>query len=324
MTYIERASQSGKPKIVKKPAVRPASLGGRLADTKGVRLVFFGTEDFSAASLQKLIADNWDVIAIITKPDFKTGRGQKVTVPSVKKIAEKQKITIFQPRTLSEITNNIKTLKPDFGILSAYGKIISQDFIELFPGGIINVHPSLLPKYRGASPIESTILSGGPKTGISLIKLTAGMDEGPVYAQKSIRLSGRETRPALYKKLASIGAEFLVEKLSRIIDGSLQLQAQDKSIATYAPLLKKADGYMDWSKPAELLEREVRAFLGYPKSTAKIADSKVIITKARVAKDKKDGGLVVQCQPGYLEIVELVAPSGRTMNGKDFLRGYKK
>lgn len=290
--------------------------------SKSARLVFFGTEDFSAVSLEKLIKDDWPVVAVVTKPDFKTGRGQKTTPPKVKEIAQKHHIRVLQPTSLPKIVYEIASLEPSHGILAAYGKIIPQTLIDIFPGGIINVHPSLLPKYRGASPIESAILSGDGRTGISLMKLTAQMDEGPVYAQKQVVLTGEETRSELYVRLAELGASILSEKLPQIIDGSLETQPQDDSRATYAKLLKKTDGHIDWTRSAEVYEREIRAYLGYPKSTALVGESEVIITKARVACDEKDGQLVMKCTPGYLEILELVAPSGRTMSGADFQRGY--
>jgi len=323
MKYSESASQSGKPKIANKPAVRPASLDGRLADAKNVRLIFFGTEDFSTASLKRLIADGWNIVAVVTKPDAKSGRGQKLTPPLVKTVAAKHKIPVLQPASLPKVVYEIASLEPSHGILAAYGKIIPQTLIDIFPGGIINVHPSLLPKWRGASPIEAAILNGDGQTGISLMRLTAEMDEGPVYDQKSVVLTDEESGPELTSRLAECGASFLSEKLPSIIDGGLAPQPQDASRATYSNLLKKEDGYIDWTQPAEVYERQIRAYLGYPKSSAEINGQRVILTKARTAKNESDGKLVVACQPGWLEVLELVAPSGRTMTGKDFLLGHK-
>src|SRR5665213_119654 len=163
-------------------------------------LVFFGTENFSAPALEKLIAGGWPVLAAVTKPDARGGRGQKLIVPKVKQIADKHNIPVLQPEKFSEINAKIAELKPELGVLVAYGKIIPQGTIDLFPGGIINVHPSLLPKYRGPAPIEAPILNGDKETGISLMRLSAGMDEGPVYEQKRVALNGDEQRPELYKE----------------------------------------------------------------------------------------------------------------------------
>jgi len=264
------------------------------------------------------------VTAVVTKPDSRGGRGQKSIAPKVKQIADKHGIAVWQPENVSEIDDKIANLKPTYGILVAYGKIIPQTTLDLFPGGIINVHPSLLPKYRGPSPIESAILNGDSDTGVSIMRLSAGMDEGPVYARVRVELDGSETRPQLYGRLAQSGADLLLERLPAIVEGRLTPKPQDDELATYSQLLKKEDGWIDWTKPAETYGRQVRAYLGFPKSRAKLHGHEAVITKARVAQSADDGSLVIKCQPGWLEILELTAPSGRSMSGADFLRGYKK
>jgi methionyl-tRNA formyltransferase len=259
---------------------------------------------------------------VATKPDSRGGRGQKTIVPEVKQIVDKHGIAVWQPEKVAEIDTKIANLKPTHGILVAYGKIIPQATIDLFPGGIINVHPSLLPKYRGPSPIESAILNGDSDTGVSIMRLSAGMDAGPIYAQVRIELDGSETRPQLYEQLAQSGADLLLERLPAIIEGWLTPKPQDDKLATYSRLLKKEDGWIDWTKPAETYEHQIRAFLGFPKSRTKLHGYEVVMTKARVAQSADDGSLVMKCQPGWLEILELTAPSGRSMSGADFLRGY--
>ncbi|HEY5549698.1 MAG TPA: methionyl-tRNA formyltransferase [Candidatus Saccharimonadales bacterium] len=288
------------------------------------RLIFFGAEDFSTPSLQKLLDSGWPVLAVVTQPDTSSGRGQKISPPKVKPIAKKHKITVFQPQKVAEINGQIAEIKPDLGVLVAYGKLIPQSAIDLFPGGIINAHPSLLPKYRGPSPIEAAILNGDKETGIALMRLSAGMDQGPLYDQQRVELTGTENRVELYKKLAELSADSLLEKLESIAEGWLTPKPQIDAQATYTKLLKKADGVMDFGQPAEVLERQVRAYAGWPKSQAKLHNRAVIVIKARLAKDEKDGDLVIKCQPGWLEIQELVAPSGKTMSGSDFLRGYSR
>jgi methionyl-tRNA formyltransferase len=292
--------------------------------SKSQPLVFFGTEDFSAVSLEALIQAGFNVVLVITKPDHKTGRGQVLTAPKVKQIALAHSIEVLQPNDLDEVTDKITSVNSDFGVLVSYGKLIPKRTLDLFSRGIINVHPSLLPRWRGPSPIESTILSGDTKTGVSLIKLSKGMDEGPVYAQQEINLSGSETRLQLYEQLAKLGAELLVEKLPQIIDGELKPTSQDSSAATYSRLLNKQDGLIDWSEPSAVYEREVRAYLGFPKSTATLHGYHVIITKARVAKDSQDGALVMPCSRGFLEVLEVIAQSGHHMSGSNFLLGHKE
>jgi methionyl-tRNA formyltransferase len=156
------------------------------------------------------------------------------------------------------------------------------------------------------------------------MRLVTAMDAGPVYAQESITLTGNESKLELANKLLGLGSRLLVDNLPSILSGSLSPTPQDNSKATYTHLLDKNSGSVDWQKPAELIEREVRAFAGFPKSKAKILGRDVIITKSRVAKNKDDGDLVIECQPGWLEVQELIAPSGRTVSGAEFIRGYSK
>lgn len=209
-------------------------------------------------------------------------------------------------------------------ILVAFGKIIPQAVIDLFPKGIINIHPSLLPQYRGPTPIETAILDGAKETGVSLMRLSAKMDAGPVYSQERIQLSDTETKQQLADRLLQAGEELLLDKLEAILEGWLTPKPQLDSAATYTKLLNKEDGVLDWHKPAEQLGREVRAYAGWPRSRGEIFGKEVIVTKARTVNNDKGGGLVIKCQPGYLEIEQLIAPSGRTMLGADFIRGYSK
>lgn len=287
------------------------------------KLVFFGTEDFSIPTLRRLIAGGWNIVVAITKPDSRAGRGRKLQEPPVKVMAKTAGLKLFQPEKLADIHSELSALQPDFGILASYGKIIPQAILDIFPGGIINIHPSLLPKYRGPSPIETAILNGDKTTGISLMRLTAGMDEGPVYAQAKVVIPpSAEASFSAY--LAEAGADFLISKLPAIVDGTLKPTPQDDSRATYTKLLKKEDGVLGWHRPAIELERQVRAFSRWPKSRTNISGHDVIVTRARVVGGEKEGALVIKCRPGYLEIIELIGPSGRRMSGADFLHGYSK
>ncbi|HVO86140.1 MAG TPA: methionyl-tRNA formyltransferase [Candidatus Binatia bacterium] len=286
------------------------------------KLIFFGTEDFSATSLRALLDGEYEIAAVVTKPDAKAGRGQKLSLSKVKQLAQQADIRLFQPEKVADINEQLASLEVDYAVLVAYGKIIPSSTLGIFAGGIINLHPSLLPKYRGPSPIETAILNGDEKTGVSLIKLTSGMDEGPIYVQKVVDILPDANRLSLSAFLSKIGSELLVDKLPDILSGNLEPKPQDNSAATYCNLLSKQDGLVDWSEPAVTIERKIRAFLGYPRSRTKLHDKDVIITRARVADDKQNGSLVVGCNPGWLEILELIAPSGRSISGADFLRGY--
>jgi methionyl-tRNA formyltransferase len=260
---------------------------------------------------------------VVTKPDTPRGRGHKLTPPSVKVLAQQHNIPVLQPQKLKDIAENLRALSPSVGILVSYGKIIPQSIIDLFPLGIINIHPSLLPKYRGPSPIESAIEHGDQETGVSIMQLSAAMDAGPVYTQVHHPLTGTETQPELYATLAQKGAETLLEVLPAIMSGELQSVPQNNTDATYCQLLGKEDAWLDPTNlTATQAERKVRAHLSWPKSKLRFGDHTIVVTKAHVASTQKTP-LDILCQDGaFLCIDELIAPSGRRMNAAAFLRGY--
>lgn len=286
-------------------------------------IVFFGTEDFSAASLSALIENGYNISAVITKPDSKKGRGQKLVSPAVKEIAMKHDIPVWQPVKIADVSEKIIELENPVGVLVSFGKIIPQSIIDLFSPGIINVHPSLLPIYRGPSPIENALLNGDHQTGISLMQLSASMDAGPVYNQMTIPLSGGETKPDLYSSLASHGAKLLVESLDDIIKGRLQPTEQDESKSTYTKLLSKEDGIMNPDKhDAVGIERAVRAYMGYPKTRIAFKGVEVIATKAHVAAEV--GETTITCANNTLLALDsLISPSGKQMTTQAYLRGLR-
>ena len=286
-------------------------------------IVFFGTDEFSAASLRELITKGFTIGAVVTKPDSRKGRGRELSKSIIKEVAEANTIPVWQPTDVTTIADDIKKLQNPMGVLVSYGKIIPQSIIDLFDPGIINLHPSLLPLYRGPSPIESAIKHGDSTTGVSIMQLSAKMDAGPVYAAKEYPLSGAETRPELYHTLATIGTDLLIETLPQIIDGSLQPIDQDESRAIYCELLQKQDATLvPDTLSAQAAERLVRAHIGFPKTKINIHNIPVIITKAHVSYEKNTP-LDILCQDGaFLSIDELIAPSGRTMDSAAFLRGY--
>jgi len=235
-------------------------------------------------------------------------------------------------------TGPLSELKPHrskLAVLAAYGHLIPQRVLDDFPLGIINIHPSLLPKYRGPTPIESAILDGATKTGVSIMRLTAGMDEGPVYKQKAIHLTGNETKAELAEVLQKLGAELLVEVLPAIADGSLapSQQSHPDRDASYCKKISKLDGRIDWNKPAELIEREIRAFAGWPGSWFDIGGSRYIVHSASISEDpiaKNPGDIIigdhtlgVQTSKGVV-CIESIQPEGKKeMPVRAFLNGYK-
>lgn len=287
-------------------------------------VIFFGTEDFSAAALQALITAGYPVVAVITKPDTFRGRSRTQLVePPVKVIAKRHNIEVWQPNKLADIAHEIESLRPVAGVLSAYGKIIPASILELFEPGIINIHPSLLPKYRGPSPIESAIANGDAVTGVTLMQLAPKMDAGPLYAQQTITLDGTETRPELYDQLGRAGAELLLENLGQILDGLRHPIAQEDEHASYTSLLTKDQALLHPDElTAEEAERLVRAHLGYPKTKVAIGGREIVVLKSHVTDDAATLLDVPFKNGTYLSIDELIAPSGRTVSKQAYLNGY--
>ncbi|MFZ2544833.1 MAG: methionyl-tRNA formyltransferase [Candidatus Saccharimonadales bacterium] len=234
------------------------------------------------------------------------------------------------------VTGRLSELKPHeakIAVLAAYGRIIPQSVLDEFPVGVINIHPSLLPQYRGTAPIEQAILDGVQKTGVSIMRLTAGMDEGPIYKQKTLHLNNTETKQELTNKLQLLGAEMLKEILPQIADGTLKPRSQPHpDRATYTRKIDKTDGIIDWTKPAQQIEREIRAFDGWPQSRTKLSDVDIIITKASVVEiptiqpgkilvEKDD--LIIGTSKNCLKIQSLKPIGKKEMPVKAFLAGYR-
>jgi len=302
---------------------------------KKFRIVFFGTDDFSAPSLRELLKmPEIEVVAAVTKPDAVKNRGRQVESPLVANIAreynsrnsQSDEVKIFQPTKLHDIEAELRELQPDAGVLVAYGKIIPQSTIDIFAKGIINFHPSLLPKLRGPSPIETAILNGEPETGLTLMKLVREMDTGPILYQEKVNLSGRETAPELREKFAKCGAELLREKLPETLEGEVREIAQNDSLATYCKLLEKSDGQIDpKNETAPEIDRKIRAFLGWPKTRLDYFGREIIVTTANVL-----GGFagdewpdVIKCADDtYLQIAKIISPkTGKEITMSEYLHG---
>ena len=288
-------------------------------------IVFFGTEEHSLIALKALCDADFPIAAVITKPDAPKGRGGKLTEPAVKTFSRKRGIAVWQPVKLKDIADDIKQLNKPVGVLVSYGKIIPQSIIDLFSPGIINVHPSLLPKYRGPSPIEAAITNLDAETGVSVMQLDAAMDAGPIYHQEKIALTQQESRAELYDKLFTLGSEKLVELLPRIVNGSLQPAPQNHAEATYCTLLSKKDSLLD---PAALTAAQaeacVRAHLGFPRTKLAFDELELIITAAHIEAQPRTALDQEFADGNYLIIDELIAPtSGKKMTAEAFLRGHQ-
>lgn len=298
-------------------------------------VVFFGSDNFSLPSLAALHRAGWEIKAVVTKPDSPAGRGRRLTPPHAKVWAQEHGIAILQPEKLTEITDELNSFGVQLGAVASYGKLIPDKILDIFPLGLINVHPSLLPKYRGPAPIEAAILNGDAETGVSIMRVTHEMDAGPVYAQETVPLTGRETQPELYDQLAKIGAELLEEALPGIAAGHLEARPQNDKLAVTTSLIQKADGQIDWAQPAGQIERQIRAYLSWPGSRTELFGREILLTGAHAvpsdnpelepgAAERVDGAIRVQTGSGTLCLDRLKPAGGREMNAKEFLSGIRQ
>ncbi|MEO5949452.1 MAG: methionyl-tRNA formyltransferase [Candidatus Saccharimonas sp.] len=302
----------------------PTSKTTTLSGKTSLPIIFFGSEAFSLYSLRALVEAGFDIVAVVTKPDTQRGRGHMLTEPAVKQYAKQRGLTVWQPTSLHELLPLIEPLKPIAGVLVSYGRIIPESLLDACSPGIINLHPSLLPKYRGPSPIESAIANRDNKTGVTLMKLVKAMDAGPIYAQFPYALDGTETRPELYKTLGTLGAHVLVTTLPDILSGNLTSTDQKSDDVSYCSLLTRKDTYLDFSQltPGEA-EARIRAHLEFPRTRVKVGSHDLIILKAHGVMSKKTP-LDIKCSNGaFLSLDLLIAPSGHTMTADEFLRGYR-
>ena len=303
------------------------------------RVVFFGNERIATGTtttgqtLTALIDKGYDVCAVVVSENGTTSRNTREL--EVQRIASINNIPFYSPASLKDFLPQIQSFKADVGVLAAFGKMVPESIINSFPFGIINIHPSLLPKHRGSIPIESALLHGDAKTGVSIMHLVKKMDAGPVYAFSELPLNGHETKQALADQLLSIGSTMLVEILPDILSGAIVATSQDESCATYDQLISKNDGILDFTKPAVQLEREVRAFAEWPKSRTNIAGKDVVVTAAHFANtDQPTTGigqafiqnkeLCIQTSDGIF-VIDSLKPAGKSdMLSSAFLAGYGK
>lgn len=300
-----------------------------------IKVVYFGNERLASGAsteaplLKKMISYGYDVRAIVANDASMLSRKQRKL--EVKEIAQENNIAILTPNKPSDIIDELRSFNADIAVLAAYGKIIPQPIIDIFPCGIVNLHPSLLPMHRGPTPIESCILNGESATGVSIMSLSKEMDAGPIYLQKKVPLKGSESKQQLVNELGTIGADMISDLLPRIISSGIKPEPQNPSGATYDKLISKSDGIIDWDKSAEVLEREIRAYLGWPGSKTEIARKEVTVTSARAIPEKGAPGaidissrkLVIHCSEGSLEIITLKPAGKKEMSGEAFLTGHK-
>lgn len=296
-----------------------------------------GTPDFAVAALDALCRDGQEVILAVTQPDRQKGRGRKVIQTPVKECALKWGVPVFQPARIREpdAVEKIRSLSPDLIVVAAFGQILPQELLDIPRLGCINIHASLLPRLRGAAPIQWSVINGDPESGITLMQMNAGLDTGDILFQESLPIGPQETGESLYEKLAKLGGEMIVKYLPAIAAGEVNPVQQDDSLSTYAPMLRKDMGEIDWSLPAEQIEQRMRGMLPWPGAYTTLEGRTLKIWKAQVRPaDAASAGAVpgtvlytdkksicVAAGSGALAILEVQAEGKKRMGADAFLRG---
>ncbi len=299
-----------------------------------MKILFMGTPDFAAGSLKSLIDAGYEITAVVTQPDRPKGRSGQPVFSPVKEVAVAAGIPVLQPVRIKNPEETAKLLEypADIYVIAAFGQILSKEILDQPRLGCINVHASLLPRYRGASPIQRVILDGEKETGITIMQMNEGLDTGDILYKKSLELAPDETFETLHDRLMNLGGETLLEALPLIEAGKITPVVQDDSLSNYAPLIKKEDGKINWTKSSEQLYAQVRAFNPWPGAFTRL-DGKVLkIWGAEPAEGKGNPGEVISvdkksftvaCGTGALKIVSLQPEGKKKMDTASFLLGNK-
>ena len=305
------------------------------AINKKINIVFMGTPQFSCPALQSLINNpDFQIIGVFTQPDRPIGRKQIITFPPVKTLVVKYGLPVFQPLKIKTEIETIKSLAPDLIVVIAYGQIIPQKILDIPAHGGINVHASLLPKYRGAACLNAPILNGDDRTGVTVMMMEAGLDTGPILRQTEIRLQGNETLELLHDRLSQIGASMLPETIKDFLAGNIKPQPQDDKQSSYVKTLKKEDGHINWHKDATAIERMIRAYNPWPGTFANKADGKMLkilaVEHQPLAINAHRPGtlfsenrrLLIQCGQDSLVVLKLQIAGGKPLKDQEFLAGH--
>ena len=294
------------------------------------KLLFAGTPDFALASLQALVESGRVPVAVLTQPDRPSGRGRKLTPSPVKVFAEEHDIPVWQPTTLKDphVVEELAALEPDLMIVAAYGLILPEAVLSIPKQGCLNVHASLLPRWRGAAPIQQAVLNGDEKTGVCLMQMNAGLDTGPVFACAATDIGPDDSAGDIHDRLATMGGELLCDKLGDIINGHIEAKAQDEALATYAPKIRKQDALIDWNRPAEEIARRVRAYNPVPGASFPLGDEHIKCWRAEVLEGVEGPasivvqagkeGIDVTCGGGALRMLEVQRPGRRRVSAGEF------
>jgi methionyl-tRNA formyltransferase len=301
------------------------------------RIVFMGTPDFAVPSLEALIAHtDYAVVGVVTQPDRPAGRGNELKAPPIKRLAQAQGIPLIQPEKLRFAYDTLSAWNADLFIVAAFGQILPQKALDMPKRAAINVHGSLLPRWRGAAPIHAAIRAGDAETGITIMLMDAGLDTGAMLSKQAIAIAPDETAQTLHDKMARLGADLLIETLPRYLAGEITPQVQDEALVTYAPQIEKDEGYLDWSRPAQELERLVRAFTPWPSTFTTWQGKQLKIHRAaleqgEVGQEGEVGQVVMTAQgvgvatgAGVLLLKELQLEGKKRLSIEDFVRGQSE
>ncbi|MGC8941268.1 MAG: methionyl-tRNA formyltransferase [Sulfurihydrogenibium sp.] len=303
-----------------------------------MKVLFWGTPDFAVESLKALLSSKHQVVGVITQPDKPKGRGQKVQPTPVKEEALKHGLLVYQPEKIKnnpEVVDFIKNLNPDISVVVAYGKILPEEVINIPKYKTINVHASLLPKYRGAAPIHRAIMDGEEETGVCIMEIVKELDAGDIYRCKKVKIEPNDDIITLHDKLAKEGAKLLIEVLDDIEEGKVEKTPQDNTKATYAKPIEKEEAKINWEKPAKDIYNQIRALKVWPKAYSnfrnqqvKILDAEVVecpkaVKPGEVVKSNDKEGIIVATKEGCILIKTLQFPNSKPISSQEAVRGYK-
>ena len=300
-----------------------------------MRIIFMGTPEFAAPAIDSLIAAGHEIAAVFSQPDKPKGRGYAMTPPPVKVKALEHGVPVYQPTSMrdGEALKIFHAIKPDVGVVIAYGKILPQEILDSPKYGCINVHASLLPKYRGAAPIQWSVIDGEPKTGVTTMQMDAGLDTGDMLLRSETEIQPDETAGELHDRLSAMGAELIVRTLDALAKGELKPEKQDDSQSCYAKMLTKELCAVDWSRSAREIHNRIRGLSPWPVATAVLEGKKLKIHRSAVsdmeAPEAECGEIIsldpltVKCGSGAVELLEIQAEGKKRMFSADYLRGHK-
>ncbi|MBR4207564.1 MAG: methionyl-tRNA formyltransferase [Lachnospiraceae bacterium] len=300
-----------------------------------LKIVYMGTPDFAAGPLKSLIEAGYEIVLAVTQPDRAKGR-KKEPVPSpVKVLAEEYGIPVFQPERIKrpEAVEELRKYPADIFVVAAFGQILSKEILDMPRLGCVNIHASLLPKYRGAAPIQKALLDGEKETGITIMQMNEGLDTGDILMQKSLSIEDTDTSETLFCKLMQLGSSMITEALPLMESGALKPLKQDDAASSYAGMFSKADGLVDWRKNAAYTERQIRACTPWPGAYSFCAGKKYLFECAEVCAERvsikpgaaftEGGSLYICCNDHPLKIIRLKPEGKKSMKAEDFLRGFK-